>query len=118
MMTPPAKRIATTVVPCGISSVDGPLTPAPGSWWGARRRSTSANDGPGSTDGENRGSALDSDIGAGAYRRASGAQGTDPGPHEARQLVVPIEIVRRLSEDVVVFLQAADRLVTPKAEQS
>ena len=32
-------------------------------------RSTSANDGPGSTDVENSGSELDSDIGAGAYRR-------------------------------------------------
>ena len=55
MTTPPAKRIATTVVPCGMSRVDGPLMPAPGSWCGARRRSTSANDGPGSTErGEQR----------------------------------------------------------------
>src|SRR3954453_13426831 len=103
MITPPAKRIATTVVPCGISSVDGPLTPAPGSWWGARRRSTSANDGPGSTDGENRGSALDSGIGAGAYRRVSGAQSTDSRPHQPGQLDVPIEIVRGPLEQLVLL---------------
>src|SRR4051794_24303261 len=77
MMTPPAKRIATTVVPCGISSVDGPSIPAPGSWCGASRRSTSANDGPGSTSGVKRGSALDSDIGAGAYRRVSRRERTN-----------------------------------------
>src|SRR3954447_21827948 len=85
MMTPPAKRIATTVVPCGISSVDGPSIPAPGSWWGATRRSTSANDGPGSTSGVKSGSALDSDIGAGAYRRVSGRERTNAPSHERRR---------------------------------
>src|SRR5882757_8183201 len=118
MITPPANRIATTVVPCGISRVDGPVTPAPGSWCGASLRSTSANDGPGSTDVENSGSELDSDIGAGAYRPISTPQGTNPLPHKQCQLLVAVEIVGRLLENLVVFLKAPDRLIASKAKQA
>ena len=109
--------MATTVVPCGMSSVDGLSMPAPGSWCGASLRSTSANDGPGSTEAANSGNGLDSDIGAGAYRRGSSRQGTDPLPHERRELVVTIEVVRRPLEELVLLAKVAERVVAPEAEQ-
>src|SRR4051794_35067297 len=110
MITPPAKRIATTVVPCGISRVDGDVIPAPGNWCGESLRSTSANDGPGSTAVENSGNELDSDIGAGAYRRHSARQRTNPCPNQDLQLNVPIQIVRGRLEQVDVFSQIAERV--------
>src|SRR5215470_15224394 len=69
MTTPVALRIATIVVPCGMSAVIGCCTLAPGSWCGATWRRRSANDGPGSVLGANSGNAVGSDIGRGAYRR-------------------------------------------------
>src|SRR3954451_16554785 len=117
MMTPPAKRIATTVVPCGISSVDGPSMPAPGSWCGASRRSTSANDGPGSTSGVKSGNALDSDIGAGAYRRVSACQRTDALAHQRCHLIVPIQIVGGPLEDVELLAKVAEGVIATKAQQ-
>ena len=69
----------------------------------------SENDGPGSTVGENSGKELDSDIGAEPTAAISAAQRTDPLPHERRELVVAIEVVRGPLEEVVVFLEAADR---------
>jgi hypothetical protein len=55
--TPPAKRIASTVVPCvtSIGCVPPPVAPAPGSWCGATCRSRPAKDGPGSRSVEKRG---------------------------------------------------------------
>src|SRR5256885_6916454 len=79
--TPSAKRIATTVVPCGMSTeaccAPGACTgPASG---GAVRRSRSANDGPGSNPGPKRGSGR-SFIGERAYSGEFSANAPQKAP--------------------------------------
>src|SRR3954447_23831416 len=104
MMTPVALRTATTVVPCGMSrpAVDPPDAVL-GNWCGATVRSRSANDGPGSIEAANRGNALGSGIGRGAYSGVSARQCFHPSAGQTSKCIIPIEIISRAVEQVVVL---------------
>src|SRR5207244_13545559 len=93
-------------------------TAAPGSWWGLTRRSSSANEGPGSAVAANSGNGLGSDIGRGAYRGRSGAQGDDPLSRERGELVITIEVRRRRNQALDVVLELADTDVAVPAQNA
>src|SRR6266550_4179046 len=109
--------MATTVVPCGMSTAIIPVvTAAPGKWWGLTRRRSSANEGPGSACAANSGNGLGSDIGRGAYRRGSGRQGDRPFTRDVGELVVAVEVGRRRNQALDVFLEEPDRHVALEAQ--
>src|SRR5438874_1554183 len=111
--------MATTVVPCGMSTAIIPVvTAAPGNWWGLTRRRSSANEGPGSACAANSGNGLGSDIGRGAYRRGSGGQGDRPLPRERDELVVPRHVRHCCGEVDFVVLELADPDVAVPAQNA
>src|SRR5205823_10382790 len=111
--------MATTVVPCGMSTAIIPVvTAAPGNWWGLTRRRSSANEGPGSACAANSGNGLGSDIGRGAYRRGSGGQGAGPFTRDSRELVIAVEVGEGQQKPVSIVRNVADRDVAVEAEDA
>src|SRR6476620_1161830 len=92
--------------------------PGLGSWCGLTWRRSSANDGPGSILGENRGNGLGSGIGRGAYRRASTRQGKPPLPRECREVVILGEVGSRGEQPFSIFVNEADRDIARKTENA
>src|SRR5438094_157894 len=111
--------MATTVVPCGMSTAIIPVvTAAPGNWWGLTRRRSSANEGPGSACAANSGNGLGSDIGRGAYRRGSAGQGDGALPGELLELLVPRHVRHCRGEVGLVVLELADADVAGPTEDA
>src|SRR5689334_6612709 len=89
---------------------------APGNECGLTWRSSSANDAPGSTFGENRGNALGSGIERGAYSRYSPHQRKPPLPRQPGELVVPVEVRGERVCPVDLVLELSDGDVAVEAE--